>query len=71
MLPTRLIVVPRPEGKVMAALHRTGRMFAMAAEAVRQAVSHGVPLTELLDQCWFLGRVTTVPLILCRSRSGW
>ena len=64
VLPSRPIAIPRPEGKVAATVRQTGRMSAMAAEALRQAVSRGVPAAEFLDQCWFLARVTTVPLIL-------
>lgn len=64
VLPARPIVLPRREGKLAGALRQTGRMFAMAIEALRQGISHGVPVGEFFDQCWFLARVTTVPLIL-------
>lgn len=64
VLPARPIALPRREGKVIGALRETGRMFAMALEALRQAGVHGVPVAEFFDQCWFLARVTTVPLIL-------
>ena len=39
-------------------------MFATAFEALRQAPLKGVPVSEFFDQCWFLARVTTLPLIL-------
>ena len=39
-------------------------MFATASEALRQAPLKGVPIAEFFDQCWFLARVTTLPLIL-------
>jgi phospholipid/cholesterol/gamma-HCH transport system permease protein len=39
-------------------------MFATALEALRQGLLKGVPVTEFFDQCWFLARVTTLPLIL-------
>ena len=39
-------------------------MFATAFEALRQAPLKGVPVAEFFDQCWFLARVTTLPLIL-------
>lgn len=64
VLPARPIAVPRPEGKVAGAVRQAGRMFAMAFEALRQAGVHGVPVSELVDQCWFLARVTTLPLVL-------
>jgi hypothetical protein len=39
-------------------------MFVTAFEALRQAPPKAVPTAEFLDQCWFLARVTTLPLIL-------
>ena len=39
-------------------------MFATGFEALRQAPLKGVPVAEFFDQCWFLARVTTLPLIL-------
>ena len=52
------------DGKVMSTVRETGNMFATAFEALRQAPLKGVPVTEFFDQCWFLARVTTLPLIL-------
>lgn len=46
------------------ALGEVGAMFAMALEALRQLFRRGVPIAEFFDQCWFLARVTTLPLIL-------
>ncbi len=63
-------VLPRPsrpvtdDGKVATAVRETGNMFATAFEALRQAPLKGVPVSEFFDQCWFLARVTTLPLIL-------
>ncbi|HTY96509.1 MAG TPA: ABC transporter permease [Solirubrobacteraceae bacterium] len=63
-------VLPRPsrplsdDGKVATAIRETGNMFATALEALRQAPLKGVPVAEFFDQCWFLARVTTLPLIL-------
>jgi phospholipid/cholesterol/gamma-HCH transport system permease protein len=51
-------------GKVAWALRETGNMFAIALEAIRQLFTRGLPLGEFFDQCWFLARVTTLPLIL-------
>lgn len=54
----------RPDGKILGGIRETGRMFAVALEAVRQLGVRGLPVTEFFDQCWFLARVTTLPLIL-------
>jgi phospholipid/cholesterol/gamma-HCH transport system permease protein len=56
--------LPRPEGKAGTFLRETGTMFAMALEAVRLTRPRTFPWSELVDQCWFLARVTTLPLIL-------
>lgn len=55
---------PRADGKVVVAVRETGNMFAVALEALRQLFLRGLPVTEFFDQCWFLARVTTLPLIL-------
>lgn len=39
-------------------------MFAVALEAFRLLFRRGLPVGEFIDQCWFLARVTTLPLIL-------
>jgi phospholipid/cholesterol/gamma-HCH transport system permease protein len=39
-------------------------MFASGFEALRLGFKEGVPVGEFLDQCWFLAKVTTLPLIL-------
>ncbi len=52
------------DGKIATAVRETGNMFATAFEALRQGFLKGVPVTEFFDQCWFLARVTTLPLIL-------
>src|SRR5579884_4005299 len=39
-------------------------MFAVALEAIRLLFRRGLPVAEYFDQCWFLARVTTLPLIL-------
>ncbi len=64
VLPRRPIVPSRPDGKIAAGVRETGRMFAVAFEAIRQLFVRGLPVGEFFDQCWFLARVTTLPLIL-------
>jgi phospholipid/cholesterol/gamma-HCH transport system permease protein len=60
----RPIKTGRDDGKIATAVRETGNMFATALEALRQAFIKGFPVTEFFDQCWFLARVTTLPLIL-------
>ena len=38
-------------------------MFAVALESLRLLFRRGLPVGEFVDQCWFLARVTTLPLI--------
>ncbi len=57
-------LVPPLGAKVRRLLEDTGNMFAVALEALRSLFTEGMPLGELIDQCWFLARVTTLPLIL-------
>ena len=45
-------------------LTETGLMFALAIEALRLFRPRRFAWGELVDQCWFLARVTTLPLIL-------
>ena len=52
------------QGWIVVGVRETGRMFALALEALRQLVVRGLPVGEFFDQCWFLARVTTLPLIL-------
>ena len=52
------------DGKLAVALRETGNMCAVALESLRQLPAKGLPVTEFFDQCWFLARVTTLPLIL-------
>jgi phospholipid/cholesterol/gamma-HCH transport system permease protein len=54
----------RDDGKIASAVRETGNMFATALEALRQGTLKSFPVTEFFDQCWFLARVTTLPLIL-------
>lgn len=39
-------------------------MFALGLEALRLAFRRPFPFGELIDQCWFLAKVTTLPVIL-------
>lgn len=64
VMPARRPVAVRPDGKVVTAVRETGRMFALALESLRQLFIRGLPVGEFFDQCWFLARVTTLPLIL-------
>jgi phospholipid/cholesterol/gamma-HCH transport system permease protein len=50
--------------KVGNLLREIGAMFAVALESLRLLVRRGLPMSEFVDQCWFLARVTTLPLIL-------
>lgn len=52
------------EGKIASGVREIGNMWALALESLRQLPIKGLPVAEFLDQCWFLARVTTVPLIL-------
>jgi len=50
--------------KMGGALREVGAMFALALEAFRLLFRRGLPVAEFFDQCLFLARVTTLPLIL-------
>lgn len=41
-----------------------GGMAAVGLEAVRATVRRPWPVAEFLDQCWFVAKVTTAPVIL-------
>ncbi|MCU1350954.1 MAG: hypothetical protein JWM05_163 [Acidimicrobiales bacterium] len=51
-------------GKVSNLLRETGKMTAVGLEATRRVFSRPWPVAEFLDQCWFIAKVTTVPVIL-------
>jgi phospholipid/cholesterol/gamma-HCH transport system permease protein len=53
-----------PLEKVGNLFREIGAMFAVALESLRLLVRRGLPISEFVDQCWFLARVTTLPLIL-------
>ncbi|HLI45486.1 MAG TPA: ABC transporter permease [Acidimicrobiales bacterium] len=55
---------PRRESRLGSLARETGTMVAMALEAMRLLFRRGFPFSELVEQCWFLARVTTLPLIL-------
>jgi phospholipid/cholesterol/gamma-HCH transport system permease protein len=58
-------MVTTPVGaKVTNVVREIGAMFAVALESMRLLFRRGLPVGEFLDQCWFLARVTTLPLIL-------
>ncbi len=54
----------RAGGKAGVVIGQIGSMFAVALEALRLLGRGRFPFREFLDQCWFLARVTTLPLIL-------
>ncbi|MCU1453507.1 MAG: hypothetical protein JWN46_1653 [Acidimicrobiales bacterium] len=51
-------------GKVTSLFRETGNMAAVGLEAVRRIFNRPWPVAEFLDQCWFIAKVTTVPVIL-------
>lgn len=53
-----------PFDRFLGLVQETGNMFAIALDALRQLFRRGLPISEFFDQCWFLARVTTLPLIL-------
>jgi len=53
-----------PTGKVGNLLKQTGDMFAMGLESIRLLFRRGFPLAEFVEQCWFIAKVTTLPVIL-------
>lgn len=50
--------------KVETLFRETGSMASVGLEAVRKTFSRPWPVAEFLDQCWFIAKVTTVPVIL-------
>jgi phospholipid/cholesterol/gamma-HCH transport system permease protein len=55
--------------KVGTVVRQTGDMFALGIEALWQGVkalfvTRDFPFAEFLDQCWFIAKVTTLPVIL-------
>ena len=54
----------RPETKLGRLAGETGTMVSTSLEAMRLLVRPNFPWAEFVDQCWFLARVTTIPLIL-------
>lgn len=64
VLPAAPVARVRPTSRLSRVVAEVGTMFATALDAIRLGVRSGVPVGEFLDQCWFLARVTTVPLIL-------
>ncbi len=54
----------RPQDKVTNVVREAGRMFAVGLESVHVLLRRPWPVEEFLNQCWFLMRVTTLPVIL-------
>lgn len=51
-------------GKVQFLVREAGNLTALALESVRRVPSRHWPYAEFIEQCWFLAKVTTVPVIL-------
>lgn len=51
-------------GKVDGLVRDVGSMAALALESMRKIFARPWPVSELLEQMWFLARVTTLPVIL-------
>ncbi len=56
--------------KIGGLLREIGSMFATALESVRLGLKGGVPAGEFVEQCWFIVKVTTIPLILASIPFG-
>ena len=50
--------------KVGTFFREVGTLAAVGLEAMRTSLKRPWPFAELLDQCWFIAKVTTVPVIL-------
>src|SRR5258708_37105589 len=59
-----MTAVVSPTGKVGNLVQQTGDMFGMGLEAMLLLVRPGFPLSEFVEQCWFIAKVTTLPVIL-------
>ncbi len=64
VMPRHRVSRPPVFPKISWFLGEVGAMFASGFEAIRLGFRLGVPVGEFLDQCWFLAKVTTIPLIL-------
>jgi phospholipid/cholesterol/gamma-HCH transport system permease protein len=64
VMPRVPVATPPLFPKTSRLLGDIGTMFASSFEALRLGLRNGVPVAEFFDQCWFLARVTTLPLIL-------
>ena len=51
-------------GKLTTLFRETGNMAAVGLESTRRIFNRPWPVAEFLDQCWFIAKVTTVPVIL-------
>ncbi len=64
VLPKGWVATQTPLAGLVRVVAELGAMVAAALESLRLGLRHGVPFGEFIDQCWFLVRVTTIPLIL-------
>ena len=51
-------------GKVQFVLRETGNMFAISLEGFRRTLDIRSWWQEYLRQCWFIAKVTSIPVIL-------
>ena len=58
------MAAPLATGKVGTAVRETGNMFAIALEGLRATPRFRLWWREFLEQCWFIAKVTTLPVIL-------
>ncbi|HZD67027.1 MAG TPA: ABC transporter permease [Acidimicrobiales bacterium] len=59
-----MAVTTSARGKVRNLYDETGRMFALSFEAMRLLPRRSFPYGEFIEQCWFLVKVSTLPVIL-------
>jgi phospholipid/cholesterol/gamma-HCH transport system permease protein len=50
--------------KTLGFVEEAGKMFSVGLESIRLVFRRPWPLSEFLDQVWFLAKVTTIPVIL-------
>ena len=53
-----------PQRKAESLLREAGRMFSVGLESIHVLLRRPWPVEEFLNQCWFLMKVTTLPVIL-------
>ena len=51
-------------GKVQFVLRETGNLFAISLEGIRRTPDIRAWWKEYLRQCWFIAKVTSIPVVL-------